>query len=79
MAPSKRNKRRAQARAAGAGSVPSTTVKWSLAFYKTAKDLAPAREFLLSCPQPVREMLLAIVVAVRDAPPPSIAKERKKS
>jgi hypothetical protein len=46
-------------------------VKWSLAFYRTAKGLAPACGFLIGCPQPVREMLLAIVVAVRDAPPPS--------
>ena len=72
MAPSKKAKRRAQARAAtGAASAPAAITKWSLAFYRTAKDVAPAREFLLGCPQPVREMLLAIVVAVRDAPPPS--------
>jgi hypothetical protein len=45
--------------------------RWSLAFYRTAKDAVPAREFLLGCPQSVREMLLAILVAVRDAPPPS--------
>jgi hypothetical protein len=70
--PSKKDKRRAKARGAGgAASVSSATKQWSLAFYRTAKDIAPAREFLLGCPQPVREMLLAIVVAVRDAPPPS--------
>lgn len=72
MSPSKKNKRRAKARgAAGVNSVPSATTRWSVAFYRTAKDTAPARKFLLGCPQPVREMLLAIVVAVRDAPPPS--------
>ena len=72
MSPSKKDKRRAQARAAtGAASAPAAITKWSLAFYRTAKDTTPAREFLLGCPQPVREMLLAIVVAVRDAPPPS--------
>ena len=69
MAPSKRNKRRAKA--GGAGGVSLTATKWTVAFYRTAKGLAPARSFLLDCPQPVREMLLAIVVAVRDAPPPS--------
>lgn len=71
MSPSKKDKRRAKARGAGAAGVSSATTKWSLAFYRTAKDAAPAREFLLGCPQPVREMLLAIVVAVGDAPPPS--------
>src|SRR5665213_1680454 len=72
MSPSKKDKRRAQSRAAtGAASVPAAITKRSLAFYRTSEDTAPAREFLLGCPQPVREMLLAIVVAVRDAPPPS--------
>ena len=71
MAPSKRNKRRARARGTDGAGVSPTTVRWSLAFYRTVKGLAPARSFLLDCPQPVREMLLAIVVAVRDAPPPS--------
>jgi hypothetical protein len=72
MSPSKKDKRRAKARGdAGVNSVPSTTTKWSVAFYRTAKDTVPARAFLLGCPRPVREMLLAIVVAVRDASPPS--------
>ena len=76
MAPSKRNKRRARARGTDGAGVSPTTVRWSLAFYRTAKGLAPARSFLLDCPQPVREMLLAIVVAVRDAPPPSFPPSR---
>jgi hypothetical protein len=77
MAPSKKGQRRAKARGAGgANSVSLAAAQWSLAFYKTAKDTAPAREFLLGCPQPVREMLLAIVVAVRDAPPPSFPPSR---
>jgi hypothetical protein len=71
VAPSKRNKRRAKARGPNDAGLSPVTTRWSLAFYRTAKDIAPAREFLLGCPQPVREMLLAIVVAVRDAPPPS--------
>lgn len=46
-------------------------MKWALAFYMTKDGRVPAREFLQDCPQPAREMLLAILVAVRDAPPPS--------
>jgi hypothetical protein len=47
---------------------------WMLAFYLTAGGAVPAREFMLrTCPQPVLQMLLAILVAVRDAPPPSFA------
>ncbi|HEY5342885.1 MAG TPA: hypothetical protein VIJ66_04415 [Solirubrobacteraceae bacterium] len=68
MSPSKKDKRRVKTRGA---SVPAAATKWSVAFYRTAEEMAPARKFLLGCPQPVREMLLAIVVAVRDAPPPS--------
>lgn len=69
MSPSKKGKRRAKARGTGTTGISSATTKWSVAFYRTTKNAAPAREFLLGCPQPVREMLLAIVVAVRDAPP----------
>jgi hypothetical protein len=50
---------------------PSAIADWALAFYLTEEGCAPGREFLLACPRPVREMLLAILVAVRDAPPPS--------
>jgi hypothetical protein len=71
MSPSKKDKRRVKARGADSTRAASAATTWSLAFYGTAENLAPAREFLLGCPQPVREMLLAIVVAVRDAPPPS--------
>jgi hypothetical protein len=70
VSPYKKDRRRAKTRG-GVNSVSLTTTKWSVAFYRTATDTAPAREFLLGCPQSVREMLLAIVVAVRDAPPPS--------
>ena len=76
MSPSKKDKWRGKARGPNGANVSSTTTKWSLAFYETAKGLAPARSFLLDCPQPVREMLLAIVVAVRDAPPPSFPPSR---
>ena len=77
MAPSKKDKRSAKAPGiGGGGGVSSTSTKWSLAFYGTAKGLVPARQFLLDCPQSVREMLLAIVVAVRDAPPPNFPPSR---
>jgi hypothetical protein len=75
MSPSKKDRRRATTRG-GVNSVSLTTTKWSVAFYRTATDTAPAREFLLGCPQSVREMLLAIVVAVRDAPAPSFPPSR---
>jgi hypothetical protein len=39
--------------------------------YETAGRVVPARDFLLGCPTSVRLQLLAVVVAVRDAPPPS--------
>lgn len=44
---------------------------WIAAFYVTADGTVPAREFLNACPTPVRAELLATVVAVKDAPPPS--------
>jgi hypothetical protein len=51
--------------------VPSAT-QWAAAFYKDASGYVPARHFLAKeCPDSVRISLLAILVAVRDAPPPS--------
>jgi hypothetical protein len=44
---------------------------WAASFYRTAAGEVPARAFLEGCPQPVQQMLLAIVVAVRDGPPPA--------
>jgi len=45
---------------------------WALAFYLTTSGEAPAREFLMrACPSSVFQMLLAVLVAVKDAPPPS--------
>jgi len=77
VSPSKKDKRRAKARETTTStSGASAVTRWALAFYRTAEGGVPAREFLLNCPQPVREMLLAIVVAVRDAPPPSFPPSR---
>jgi hypothetical protein len=44
---------------------------WIAAFYVDADGTVPAMEFLDACPTSVRAELLATVVAVRDAPPPS--------
>jgi hypothetical protein len=48
---------------------------WVVSFYETSGGAAPALDFLKECPTPVRQRLLAIVVAVRDGPsfsfPPS--------
>jgi hypothetical protein len=40
-----------------------------VSFYETSGGAAPALDFLKECPAPVRQRLLAIVVAVRDGPP----------
>ena len=72
MSPSKKDKRRAKASGGnGARSAATAVSGWAVAFYKTAGHAVPARQFLVEVPQSVREMLLAIVVAVGDAPPPS--------
>lgn len=78
MSPRRKAKRRASRGAAGDGAstTPGKSSKWAVAFYKTARGEVPAREFLLNCPDPVRQMLLAIVVAVRDAPPPAFPPSR---
>jgi hypothetical protein len=70
MSPSKKDRSRARSRDASKGTPPAAA-DWALAFYMTKDGRVPAREFLSDCPGPVREMLLAILVAVRDAPPPS--------
>jgi hypothetical protein len=72
VSPDKRSKRRQKKRATGNGKQPEqASTSWAVAFYKTAAGAVPAKDFLEDCPQPVQEMLLAIIVAVRDAPPPA--------
>jgi hypothetical protein len=45
--------------------------EWALAMYQTASGDVPSETFLLQeCPDSVQQMLLAIVVAVKEAPPP---------
>ncbi|HST42878.1 MAG TPA: hypothetical protein VLK58_25365 [Conexibacter sp.] len=46
---------------------------WTVAFYETARGEVPARDFLISCPTPVRATLVKIVATVVAAPPPTFA------
>ncbi len=75
MSPAKKNKH-VKARAGTGSANTAATSRWALAFYKSASEEVPARQFLIDVPQSVREMLLAIVVAVRDTPPPSFPPSR---
>jgi len=50
-------------------------LKWRVHFFERyptddPKRTVPGREFLESCPEKVRAMMLAVVKAVADAPPP---------
>jgi len=47
------------------------SVEWVNVFYAETDGSAPAQEFLDASPKTTRETLLAIVVSVRDSPPPS--------
>lgn len=47
------------------------TTKWIAGFYRTEGGKVPARDWLDSIPDSARRHLLAVIVAVRDAPPPS--------
>lgn len=74
MTPSRKAKRRGSRRkATGNGDVTAApkSNQWAVAFYKTKSGEVPARDFLVDSPDSARQMLLAIVVAVRDGPPPS--------
>ncbi|MFY9488179.1 MAG: hypothetical protein WAP35_05730 [Solirubrobacterales bacterium] len=46
---------------------------WDIVFYETADGRMPAREFLGGCPVKVRATFLAVLQAVRDAPPPAFS------
>jgi hypothetical protein len=50
---------------------PQPKVEWANVFYVTRDGSVPAQEFLDECPTTARQTLLAIVVSVRDSPPPS--------
>jgi len=72
MSPARKTKKTGTATHKHNGASGTPSKDWALAMYITADDEVPAREFLQHvCPPSVLQMLLAIVVAVRDAPPPS--------
>jgi hypothetical protein len=57
------------------GSSSASKQPWRVHFFQRdvsddAKRGVPGREFLEACPQKVREMMVAVVKAVADAPPP---------
>ena len=59
---------------------PSTvsTGPWRVHFFRRrAEDdptrAVPAQDFLLACPEKVRAMMLAVIKAVADAPPPQFS------
>ncbi|MFI5296747.1 MAG: hypothetical protein ACHREM_01505 [Polyangiales bacterium] len=56
----------------------ATTATWRIHFFQRhraddAAQAVPARDFLLRCPEKVRGMMLAVVKAVADAPPPTFS------
>lgn len=46
---------------------------WDIVFYETMDGRVPAREFLVASPVKVRATFLAVLRAVRDAPPPALS------
>lgn len=46
---------------------------WDIAFYEIAEGKVPSREFLGACPVKVRATFIAVLQAVRDAPPPAFS------
>jgi hypothetical protein len=48
-------------------------VAWGIVYYRSQKGLVPADEFLDSCPPKVEATILAVLEAVRAAPPPAFS------
>ena len=48
-------------------------MKWDVVYYKTADGLVPAEGFLDACPPKVEATILAVLEAVRAAPPPAFS------
>jgi Txe/YoeB family toxin of Txe-Axe toxin-antitoxin module len=46
---------------------------WGVVYYKTADGRVPADEFLDACPDKVEATILAVLEAVRRAPPPAFS------
>lgn len=76
MSPAKKNiRRKAKANPTpvvkGNGTKGAGSKEWALAMYQTPSGEVPSETFLLEeCRESVQQMLLAIVVAVKEAPPP---------
>lgn len=47
--------------------------RWGIVYYESAAGDVPAKDFLESCPKRVRAKLVAVLEAVRDAPPPAFS------
>jgi hypothetical protein len=48
-------------------------VAWGIVYYRRADDSVPAEEFLDACPPKIAARLLAVLEAVRAAPPPAFS------
>ena len=46
---------------------------WGVVYYRTHNDEVPAEDFLDSCPSKVEATILAVLEAVRAAPPPAFS------
>lgn len=46
---------------------------WGIVYFRTPDDRVPAEDFLDSCPSKVEATLLAVLEAVRAAPPPAFS------
>jgi hypothetical protein len=46
---------------------------WSVVYYKTAAEEVPGLDFLLRCPTKTRAKIVAVLEAVRGAPPPAFS------
>jgi Txe/YoeB family toxin of Txe-Axe toxin-antitoxin module len=46
---------------------------WGVVYYKTSEGRVPADEFLDACPDKVEATILAVLEAVRRAPPPAFS------
>ena len=62
----------------GPAATQSSSVAWRIHSFRRHKDddareTVPGREFLLTCPEKVRAMMVAVVKAVAEAPPPAFS------
>ncbi len=48
-------------------------MSWGVVYYRTSSGRIPAEEFLDSCPAKVEATILAVLEAVRAAPPPAFS------